>query len=139
MQRVEDKITALMGIDPIHGETFQGQRYQVGQQFKPHYDFFHATEAYWEEMMRTGGQRTWTAMVFLNDVEGGGETNFTNVAGEGDAAPRQPALLEQYGRDRPAQHLCHAPGHAGHRRHQIYHHQMVSGAALGLYRGTRPY
>ena len=30
-----------MGIDPIHGETIQGQRYQVGQQFKPHHDFFH--------------------------------------------------------------------------------------------------
>ena len=91
VKRVESKITDLMGIDPVHGETFQGQRYQVGQQFKPHYDFFHATEAYWAEMMRTGGQRTWTAMVFLNDVEGGGETNFTNVAAK--VTPRRGNLL----------------------------------------------
>ena len=89
--RVEGKITSLMGIDPKHGETIQGQRYQVGQQFKPHFDFFHYGEAYWEEMMRTGGQRTWTAMVFLNDVEGGGETNFTNCAAK--VTPRRGNLL----------------------------------------------
>ena len=91
VKRVEDKLTALMGIDPIHGETFQGQRYQVGQQFKPHFDFFHATEGYYAEMMRQGGQRTWTAMVFLNDVEGGGETNFTHVAAK--VTPRRGNLL----------------------------------------------
>jgi prolyl 4-hydroxylase len=80
VKRVENKITGLMGIDSTHGETIQGQRYLVGQQFKPHFDFFHQTESYWEEMQRTGGQRTWTAMVFLNDVEAGGETHFQNAA-----------------------------------------------------------
>jgi len=91
VRRVEGKITNLMGIEPAHGETIQGQRYQVGQQFKPHYDFFHKGEPYWDEMMRTGGQRTWTAMVFLNDVEGGGETNFTNIAAK--VTPRRGNLL----------------------------------------------
>jgi prolyl 4-hydroxylase len=80
VQRVEGKLTNLMGIEPIHGETIQGQLYTVGQQFKPHYDFFHKTEAYWQEMVRSGGQRTWTAMVFLNDVEGGGETHFPSAS-----------------------------------------------------------
>ncbi|HEU0099058.1 MAG TPA: 2OG-Fe(II) oxygenase [Allosphingosinicella sp.] len=75
-QRVERKINALMGIEPSHGETIQGQRYAVGQQFKPHHDFFFTTEAYWPEMDRQGGQRTWTAMIFLNDVEAGGQTYF---------------------------------------------------------------
>jgi prolyl 4-hydroxylase len=73
---VEDKITALMGIDPSHGETIQGQRYAVGQQFKPHHDFFYTDQPYWEEMEKVGGQRTWTAMMFLNEPEGGGQTNF---------------------------------------------------------------
>lgn len=80
VERVETKITDLMGIDRVQGETIQGQRYAVGQQFKPHYDFFHESESYWEEMVRSGGQRTWTAMVFLNDVEGGGETFFEQAA-----------------------------------------------------------
>ena len=91
VMRVEGKITSLMGIDSTHGETIQGQRYQVGQQFKPHYDFFHKSEEYWADMMRSGGQRTWTAMVFLNDVEGGGETNFTNCGAK--VTPRRGNLL----------------------------------------------
>jgi prolyl 4-hydroxylase len=73
---VEERITALMGIDPVQGETIQGQRYAVGQQFKPHHDFFHTDQDYWAEMQRTGGQRTWTAMIFLNEPEAGGHTAF---------------------------------------------------------------
>ncbi|HEY0445501.1 MAG TPA: 2OG-Fe(II) oxygenase [Allosphingosinicella sp.] len=76
VQSVEDKITALMGIDPRHGETIQGQRYEAGQQFKPHHDFFYTDQPYWQEMRRCGGQRTWTAMVFLNEPQRGGQTYF---------------------------------------------------------------
>ncbi|HEX2763925.1 MAG TPA: 2OG-Fe(II) oxygenase [Allosphingosinicella sp.] len=75
-QRVEVKINALTGIDPTHGETIQGQRYSVGQQFKPHHDFFYTNQPYWPEQERQGGQRTWTAMVFLNEPEAGGQTHF---------------------------------------------------------------
>ena len=76
VQQIEAKITALMGIDPRHGETVQGQRYDVGQQFKPHHDFFWTDQPYWETQRRNGGQRTWTAMVFLNEPERGGQTFF---------------------------------------------------------------
>jgi prolyl 4-hydroxylase len=79
VRSIEDKLTALTGIEPSHGETLQGQRYAVGQRFKPHHDFFHDDQAYWPEMERTGGQRTWTAMVFLNEPEGGGETDFAKA------------------------------------------------------------
>jgi prolyl 4-hydroxylase len=75
-QLVESKINAVTGIDPTHGETIQGQRYAVGQQFKPHHDFFFTSEPYWPEQERSGGQRTWTGMIFLNDVEAGGQTFF---------------------------------------------------------------
>ncbi len=73
---IEDKITGLIGITASHGETIQGQRYAIGQQFKLHHDYFYPGESYWPEMERTGGQRTWTAMIFLNTPEGGGQTFF---------------------------------------------------------------
>lgn len=73
---IESKITALMGIDPAHGESIQGQRYSVGQQFKAHHDFFHEDQPYWQTMQAAGGQRTWTAMIFLNEPEAGGRTAF---------------------------------------------------------------
>ena len=75
-KRIEAKITGLMGIDPDHGETIQGQRYAPGQQFKCHHDFFYTSEPYWEKQERIGGQRTWTVMIFLNTPEAGGQTSF---------------------------------------------------------------
>jgi prolyl 4-hydroxylase len=91
VKQVETKITDLVGIDPLHGETVQGQRYAVGQQFKPHHDFFHPGEPYWPEMVKSGGQRTWTAMIFLNEPESGGETAFPDAGLK--IAPRAGNLL----------------------------------------------
>jgi prolyl 4-hydroxylase len=76
---VEAKINAVMGIQPELGETIQGQRYAVGQQFKPHHDFFYIDQGYYKAEAETGGQRTWTAMAFLNEPEAGGQTNFPEL------------------------------------------------------------
>jgi prolyl 4-hydroxylase len=76
VQKIEARIAGLLAIDRPHGETIQGQRYAPGQRFKLHHDFFERDQPYWEEMNRTGGQRTWTAMIFLNEPEAGGETAF---------------------------------------------------------------
>ncbi|MEL6877066.1 MAG: 2OG-Fe(II) oxygenase [Pseudomonadota bacterium] len=74
-QRIDDKL----GLNPITGEPIQGQRYYVGQQFKPHNDWFYTDQPYWKIERKRGGQRSWTAMVFLNTVEEGGETHFTKL------------------------------------------------------------
>lgn len=73
---IELRLSTLLGIDPAYGEAVQGQRYQPGQQFKPHHDFFHTDQPYWPAQDRIGGQRTWTAMMFLNAPEAGGQTDF---------------------------------------------------------------
>lgn len=79
VKKISRRIDDLLGIDPAWGETIQGQRYLVGQQFKPHNDWFYTTEKYWQIEKNRGGQRSWTAMVFLNDVEAGGSTDFTKL------------------------------------------------------------
>jgi prolyl 4-hydroxylase len=91
VKAIEAKLTDLTGIDPRHGETIQGQRYAVGQQFKQHTDFFYENQAYWRRMQETGGQRTWTAMIFLNTPDGGGHTFFPHAAVK--ATPRTGHLL----------------------------------------------
>jgi prolyl 4-hydroxylase len=72
----EWRVNELMGIEPALAETAQGQRYAVGQQFKAHHDFFYTDQPYWPEQEVMGGQRTWTAMAFLNKPEAGGQTMF---------------------------------------------------------------
>lgn len=76
---IETRICTLMGIDKRHGETLQGQVYEVGQQFKPHYDYFLKGAAYWDAMQKQGGQRSWTGMIYLNEPAAGGETNFPSA------------------------------------------------------------
>ena len=73
---VDEALAALLGLDAAQGETMQGQRYAPGQHFRAHHDFFFRTESYWKKVSAEGGQRTWTAMIYLNDVEEGGATWF---------------------------------------------------------------
>jgi prolyl 4-hydroxylase len=73
---VEQRMVELLGLPLAHSETVQGQRYAVGQQFRMHNDYFAGGQAYSEAVASEGGQRTWTAMVFLNRPDAGGCTNF---------------------------------------------------------------
>ena len=66
----------LLGLPLGHSETVQGQRYHPGQEFKTHNDYFAGGQSYSEAIAAEGGQRTWTAMVYLNRVEAGGHTVF---------------------------------------------------------------
>jgi len=71
-----DKLAALSRIDLAHAEPLQGQRYEVGQEFKAHTDYFEPNNADYDRYCSVAGQRTWTFMVYLNDVEAGGATRF---------------------------------------------------------------
>jgi len=73
---LEAMLTKLSGIDPAHGEPLQGQRYAVGQEFKAHTDYFTPGGPDWERYCAVSGQRTWTFMIYLNEVEAGGATRF---------------------------------------------------------------
>jgi len=73
---LEDMLFELNGIDPAYGEPVQGQRYAVGQEFKPHTDYFEPQGADYDKFCSVAGNRTWTFMVYLNNVQAGGGTRF---------------------------------------------------------------
>ncbi len=87
---ISRRIDDLLGLKADTGEAVQGQRYLPGQEFKPHNDWFYPEEEYWKVERKRGGQRSWTAMAFLNAVEEGGDTHFTNA---GLAIAPQPGAL----------------------------------------------
>lgn len=74
--RIEAMITQLSGLNPAYGEPLQGQRYDVGQEFKAHTDYFAPGGRDFERFCTLSGQRTWTFMIYLNDVAAGGATRF---------------------------------------------------------------
>ena len=65
IKMLERRIDDLMGIEHAHGEVIQGQRYEPGQQFRAHFDYFDTSAGYWPTEEGRGGQRTWTAMGYL--------------------------------------------------------------------------
>jgi len=76
VQQIEALITALSGIDPAYGEPLQGQRYAEGQEFKAHTDYFAPGGRDFQKFCAASGNRTWTFMIYLNDVAAGGATRF---------------------------------------------------------------
>jgi len=77
--KLQRRIDDLLGIDPSFGETIQGQRYLPGQQFQAHTDWFPGQGPAWEAEIDNGGQRSITAMAYLNAVEEGGNTDFPRL------------------------------------------------------------
>lgn len=78
-REVDQRICKTLGIAASYGETIQAQWYDVGEEFKPHTDTFEPSHPGFEQDVGGRGQRTWTFMVFLNDVSEGGETHFTRA------------------------------------------------------------
>ncbi len=78
-REVDRRVTEFAGLDPAHGEPLQGQRYEVGQEFKGHTDYFEPTGIDFEKFCSVAGQRTWTVMIYLNEVEAGGATRFKAI------------------------------------------------------------
>ena len=74
---IDQKIVNLMQLHPFIGEGMTGQRYEIGELYVQHPDYF--VESDLETYCTWMGQRTWTTMLYLNDVEEGGETQFANV------------------------------------------------------------
>jgi prolyl 4-hydroxylase len=76
---VEAAILALTGLDGCYGEPMQGQRYAVGQEFKQHTDYFEPNGLDFDRFCGVAGNRTWTAMIYLNTPEAGGATRFKAI------------------------------------------------------------
>nr|WP_231634812.1 2OG-Fe(II) oxygenase [Novosphingobium sp. KN65.2] len=87
---LELRLSDFTGIAPSCGESAQGQRYERGQYFNEHCDWFDTEAGYWRQERRCGGQRSWTAMIYLNAVEEGGRTDFTHI---GLSIPPEPGCL----------------------------------------------
>lgn len=107
---ISRRIDDLLGIAPRCGETIQGQRYLPGQEFKAHCDWFFPDQPYWKQEQKRGGQRSWTAMAFLNTVEEGGQTHFTKL---GIAIDPKPGVLLLWNNANPDGTPAEATLHAG--------------------------
>ncbi|AYV84280.1 MAG: hypothetical protein Hyperionvirus21_14 [Hyperionvirus sp.] len=78
VQDVSERIAKLCDKKATCIEQLQVVKYEIGEQFAAHCDYF--SEPYIKKMgWSLGGQRQFTFFVYLNTVDRGGETEFTTV------------------------------------------------------------
>ena len=76
---INNKICRTLDLDESLGEAIQIQKYLPGEYYKEHNDYYHWFTPEHDIYTEWMGQRTWTFMVYLNDVEQGGETIFKHL------------------------------------------------------------
>jgi prolyl 4-hydroxylase len=71
--KLEKRVAAIMNIPVEHGDGIQILKYTPGQEYKAHFDFFTSTNK------EIKNNRISTIVMYLNDVEHGGETFFPKL------------------------------------------------------------
>ena len=112
--RVEARIARLLHWPLEKGEGLQVLHYRPGAEYKPHYDYFDPEAPGTPTILKRGGQRVGTLVMYLNNPERGGGTTFPDVGLE--VAPQKGnAVFFGYDRPHPSTQTLHggAPVIAG--------------------------
>ncbi|HRI11016.1 MAG TPA: 2OG-Fe(II) oxygenase [Nannocystaceae bacterium] len=86
-----DRIAAVVGLPSGHAEPLQVIHYGAGQEYRGHFDAYDLSTEKGRLYTARGGQRLVTALVYLNEVEAGGETAFPRLGLR--VSPRPGTLL----------------------------------------------
>ncbi|HEX2544547.1 MAG TPA: 2OG-Fe(II) oxygenase [Ramlibacter sp.] len=114
VQRIERRLAVLLNWPEENGEGLQILQYGPGAEYKPHYDYFDPAEPGTPTILRRGGQRVGTIVMYLGEPEKGGGTVFPDVHLE-VAPKRGNAVFFSYDRAHPSTRTLHggAPVLAG--------------------------
>ena len=114
IQRIEARIARLLNWPIENGEGLQVLHYRPGAEYKPHYDYFDPAEPGTPTIVKRGGQRVGTLVMYLNTPDKGGGTTFPDVHVE-VAPQRGNAVFFSYERPHPSTRTLHggAPVIAG--------------------------
>ncbi len=114
VRRIEQRIAKLVNWPEENGEGLQILQYGPGAEYKPHYDYFDPAEPGTPTILKRGGQRVGTIVMYLGEPEKGGGTVFPDVHLE--VAPKKGnAVFFSYERAHPSTRSLHggAPVIAG--------------------------
>jgi len=77
--RIEARIAALLNWPVENGEGLQVLRYRPGAEYLPHFDYFDPHHASTPAILKRGGQRVGTLVMYLNTPKRGGGTIFPDA------------------------------------------------------------
>lgn len=106
IRRVESRIATLLRWPLDHGEGLQVLRYRPGAEYQPHYDYFDPGHVSTPNILKRGGQRVATLVIYLNTPAAGGSTIFPDIGL--DVAPlKGHAVFFSYDRPHPSTQSLH--------------------------------
>ena len=79
IRRIEERIGRLLNWPVENGEGLQVLHYRPGAEYKPHYDYFDPKEPGTPTILKRGGQRVGTLVMYLAEPDNGGGTTFPDV------------------------------------------------------------
>jgi prolyl 4-hydroxylase len=104
--RIERRLAQLTRWPVENGEGLQILHYHPGAEYKPHYDYFDPAEPGTPTILKRGGQRVATIIMYLHEPEAGGGTVFPDV--KLTVAPKRGnAVFFSYNRAHPASKSLH--------------------------------
>ena len=114
VRRLEARLARLLNWPEENGEGLQILHYRPGAADKPHYDYFDPVEPGTPTILKRGGQRVATIVMYLAEPEKGGGTTFPDV-NLVVAPKRGNAVFFSYDRPHPVTRTLHggAPVLAG--------------------------
>ena len=104
--RIEARIARLLNWPIENGEGLQVLHYRPGAEYKPHYDYFDPDEPGTPTILKRGGQRLATLVMYLSEPARGGGTTFPD-AGLEVAPVRGNAVFFNYDRPHPSTRTLH--------------------------------
>ncbi|ARU05325.1 proline dioxygenase [Comamonas serinivorans] len=107
VRRIEARIARLLRWPVENGEGLQVLHYRPGAEYKPHYDYFDPAQPGTSTILKRGGQRVGTLLMYLNDPEKGGGTVFPDAGGFEVAPKRGHAVFFSYERPHPSTKSLH--------------------------------
>jgi prolyl 4-hydroxylase len=104
--RIEARIAALLKWPLENGEGLQILRYSPGAEYKPHYDYFDPAQPGTPAILKRGGQRVASLVMYLATPQRGGATVFPDVNLEVSPVKGN-AVFFSYDRAHPATRTLH--------------------------------
>jgi prolyl 4-hydroxylase len=104
--RIERRLAQLTRWPVENGEGLQILHYRPGAEYKPHYDYFEPNEPGTPTILKRGGQRVATIIMYLHEPTKGGGTTFPDVKLE-VAPKRGHAVFFSYDRPHPSTKSLH--------------------------------
>ena len=104
--RIEARIAELLNWPLENGEGLQILRYSPGAEYKPHYDYFDPAQSGTPGILRRGGQRVASLVMYLVAPTRGGATVFPDVDFEVNPVKGN-AVFFSYDRPHPGTRSLH--------------------------------